>query len=195
MNSTLHEKHRDNLTMYVNDVIGLERDIVNAVEGQLEDDKVKSNPQLTPILKEIVSGAKTRIDLLQQLSEAEGGSFGATVKEAVMGVTGALAGIYGKLREHPVSRMVRDDRIAMNVVETSYAMLYTLALGIGHEKAAAIALSGLNAAPPLVLELTDLMPGIILRELSEDAPLQNATVQKTVVDAIHNAWGGDPGSV
>ncbi|MES2441155.1 MAG: hypothetical protein V4584_18980 [Verrucomicrobiota bacterium] len=190
MTTLIHEKHHASLTMYVNDVIALERDIINAIDGQLEDENVQAHALLTVILKEIVIGSELRIARLQQLSDAEGGSVGATVKEAVMGVAGSLAGIYGKLREHPVSRMVRDDRVAMNVLETSYAMLYTLALGIGDSRAAELALNGLNAAPPLVLKLTDLLPGIILRELSDDAPLQNATAEKTVIDAIHTAWRG-----
>lgn len=188
MNTLIHEKHRESLTMYVNDVIALERDIINAVDSQLEDSDVVAHPSLAVILKQIVAGSELRIAKLQELSAAEGGSMGASVKEAVMGVAGSLAGMYGKLREHPVSRMVRDDRVAMNVLETSYGMLYTLALGIGHAATAEVALGGLNAAPPLVLKLTDLLPGIILRELSQDASLQNGTVEKTVLEAIHNAW-------
>lgn len=174
--------------MYVNDVIGLERDVVNAIEGQLDDDRVKQHPALVRILSEISTGAKSRMETLKIISDELGGSVGAAIKEAAMSVTGVLAGIYGKLREHPLSRIVRDDRIAMNVTETSYAMLYTLALGVGHDRVASIALSGLNAAPPLVLKLTDILPGIILKELSEDAPLSNPAVEQVVVDAIRAAW-------
>ncbi|MEO5913400.1 MAG: hypothetical protein ABIS50_04150 [Luteolibacter sp.] len=188
--TTTHEKHHHSLTMYVNDVIALERDIINAIDGQLEDEKVKADIPLSLTLKEIVIGSELRIIRLQNLSYDEKGSAGAAVKEAVMGVAGSLAGFYGKLREHPLSRMVRDDRVALNVLETSYAMLYTLALGIGDSRAAELAAGGLYATPPLVLKLTHLMPGIILRELSDDAPLQNATAEKTVLDAIHQAWRG-----
>lgn len=174
--------------MYVNDVIGVERDIVNAIEGQLDDERVKSDAALVGVLNGIVAGGKSRIAQLKELSEAEDGSLGATVKEAAMSVTGALAGIYGKLREHPVSRMVRDDRIAMNVVETSYAMLYTFALGVGHQRCAELALGGLNAAAPQVLALTDVLPGVILREIAQDAPLVDPFVETKVIDAIHAAW-------
>jgi ferritin-like metal-binding protein YciE len=184
----MNEKHQDNLKMYVNDVIGLERDIVNAIDGQLEDDRVTTHSELTAILKEISAGGKSRIELLKVISDEEGGSVGATIKEAAMSVTGVLAGIYGKLREHPLSRIVRDDRVAMNVAETSYGMLYTLALGVGHARAAGVALAGLNSAPPLVLKLTDVLPGIILKELAEDAPLSDPNAEGTVLDAIHKAW-------
>lgn len=189
MNSTTPEKHQDSLKMYVNDVIGLERDVINAIEGQLGDDRVKAHPQLVQILQGIKAGAKSRSAILKEISEEEGGSTGAAIKEAAMSVAGALAGVYGKLREHPLSRIVRDDRVAMNVTETSYAMLYTLALGIGHDRTAEVALAGLNAAPPAVLQLTDILPAVILEELAADAPLANPDVETQVVDAIHQAWG------
>jgi len=188
MSTLINEKHQDNLKRYVNDMIGLERDIINAVESQLEDERVTAYSDLTAILQKIVAGAKSRQDALKVISEEEGGSVGAVIKEAAMSVTGALAGIYGKLREHPLSRIVRDDRMAMNMTETSYGMLYTLALSIGHGPCAQLALSGLNSAAPLVLELTDVLPQIILDELSEDAPLQNPDVADDVVDAIRHAW-------
>lgn len=188
MNEVLTEKQHDNLKMYVNDVIAVERDIVNAISGQLDDDRVKAHPQLTAVLRKAVQNGESRIVRLKEISEEEGGTVGAAIKEAAMSVTGVLAGIYGKFREHPLSRIVRDDRIAMNVTETSYAMLYTLALGTGHAKTADIALEGLNAAAPIVLELTDLLPGIIVEELSKDGPLENPDIEKTVVDAIHAAW-------
>ncbi len=186
----MNPKHQDNLKMYVNDVIGVERDIVNAIEGQLEDDRVKANPRLVTILSEIVADGKSRINRLKTISDEEGGSVGATIKEAAMSVTGALAGIYGKFREHALSRMLRDDRIAMNVVETSYAMLYTLALAVGHHRTADIAREGLDTAASQVLKLTDVLPGVILRELSDDAPLENTGAEKMVLTAIHEAWTG-----
>lgn len=188
MNELLTEKQHDNLKMYVNDVIAVERDIVNAIQGQLDDDRVKAQPHLVTVLRKAVAGGESRIARLKEISDEEGGSMGAAIKEAAMSVTGVLAGIYGKFREHPLSRIVRDDRVAMNVAETSYAMLYTLALGIGHVRTAEVALDGLNATAPLVLQLTDLLPGIIIDELSQDGPLENPEIERTVVDAIHSAW-------
>jgi len=191
MNSTIHEKHHDNFKMYINDVIGLERDILNAIGGQLEDDRVINRPGLAKVLREIIAHGEVRLAQLKAISEEEGGSVGAAVKEAVMSATGALAGLYGKFREHALSRMLRDDRIAMNVVETSYAMLYTLSLGIGHERAAKLSKEGLNAAAQQVLALTDLLPGLVISELKADAPLVNGNVEdleKEVLEAIHKAW-------
>lgn len=188
MNATIHEKHHENFKMYINDVIGLERDILNAIEGQLRDDRVIVHREFAGILREITAQGAVRLQELRAISEEEGGSLGATVKEAVMSATGVLAGIYDRMREHPLSRMLRDDRIAMNVVETSYAMLYTLSLGIGHVRAATLAKEGMNSAASHVLALTDLLPGLVLAELKADAPLEHPVSEKKVIDAIHKAW-------
>lgn len=182
------ENHQDSLKMYVNDVIGLERDVINAIEGQLQDARVKAHAELTGILQGIVAEGHARLEILKAISDEAGGSVGAAIKEAAMSVTGVLAGVYGKIREHPLSRIVRDDRVAMNVVETSYAMLYTLALAIGDQQTATVALSGLKAAAPAVLRLTDVLPAVVLEELAADGPLQNPGVADEVLDAIHQAW-------
>lgn len=184
----MNEKHHDNLKMYVNDVIGLERDIINAIESQLEDERVAAHVELTALLRQAVAEAKSRSESLKALSEAEGGSFGAAIKEAATSVTGALAGVYGKIREHSVSRMLRDDIIALNVTETSYTMLYTLALGVGHSGCADLALQGVKAAPPLIVKLTDLLPGIVLKDLADDAPLSNPVAESIVTAAVRDAW-------
>lgn len=184
----MNDKHHDSLKRYVNDVIGLESDIANAVAGQLADDRLDHHPGLADMLHEIVLGSEARIARLRSLSGEEGGKLGAAVKEAATTVTGILAGIYGRIREHPVSRMVRDDIIAMDVAATSYGMLRTLALAVGHEETGAIALEGLRAAPPRVLKLTDLLPGIVAAELAREAPLVNPDAARLANAEIRAAW-------
>lgn len=184
----MNEEHHKSLKQYVNDVIGLERDIANAVAGQIEDDNVKSQPELVTILREIVRGSEERIELFKALSDKEGGNLGAAIKEGVTAVTGVLAGLYGKVREHPVSRMVRDDIVALDVSAVSYSMLLTLGLSIGHRECAELAERGLVAAPPLIVKLTNLLPGIVANELAKDAPLSNPAAVQVAVEKIRDAW-------
>lgn len=132
-------------------MIGIERGITNAINLQIEDDWVKHFRELNMILAQVVSASDTRMELLEKLSDKEGGSLDASVKEGITAVTGTLAGIYGKIREHPVSRMVRDDIIALDVASVSYGMLLTLALSIGHEKCAELAARGIEETPPLII--------------------------------------------
>ncbi len=184
----MNEKHHDSLKQYVNDMIGLERDITNAIKLQTEDERVMQFGELKALLDEIVQASTARMELLKRLSDVEDGSFGAVVKEGFTAVTGTLAGIYGKMREHPVSRMVRDDIIALDVASVSYGMLLTLGLSIRHEECASLAGRGVEETPPLIIALTDLLPIIVAEELAADAPLVNPAAVKIASARIRDAW-------
>ncbi|RYD17878.1 MAG: hypothetical protein EOP88_24545 [Verrucomicrobiaceae bacterium] len=184
--TAMNEKHHSSLKQYVNDMIAVERDIANAVKLQTEDDRVTG--ELKTVLDQIIRLGESRQELLKKLSDDEGGSLGAAVKEGITAVTGTLAGIYGKLREHPVSRMVRDDIIALEVASVSYGMLLTLGLSIGHEESVAVAERGIAETPPLIIALTDLLPVIVGHELAEDAPLANPAAGQVAITKIRDAW-------
>jgi hypothetical protein len=183
----MNEKHIASLKQYVNDMIGLERDIVNAITIQREDDRVKSSSELKLVLDQVLQTSERRIGLLKDLTSAEDGAIGAALKEGITSITGLLAGIYGKVREHPVSRMVRDDVIALDVSSVSYGMLLTLGLSIGHEKCVAVAGSGVEETPPLIIALTDLLPIIVAGELAADAPLANPAGVQIAATRIREA--------
>lgn len=184
----MNEHHHKSLKQYVNDVIGLERDIANAIGLQVEDEKVKAYPELLALLQEAARGSDRRVELFKKLSEEEGGNVGAAIKESVMAVAGSLAGLYGKVREHPVSRMVRDDIVALDVAAVSYGMLLTLGLSIGHDECARLATEALGDCPPLIVKLTDLLPSIVAAELAQDAPLVNPAASQVAVERIRDAW-------
>ena len=184
----MNEKHLGSVKQYVNDMIGLERDITNAIKLQTADDRVSEFPELQAILSQVVKASEARLDMLKSLSDAEDGGLGAAFKEGITAVTGTLAGIYGKMREHPVSRMVRDDIIALDVASVGYGMLYTLGLSTGHEACAALAIRGVEETPPLIIALTDLIPVVVAKELADDAPLVNPAAVQVARTRIRAAW-------
>ncbi|MCW1923828.1 hypothetical protein OKA05_14770 [Luteolibacter arcticus] len=190
----MSEKHSDNIRQYVNDMIGLEADISKAIRGQLEDDRVRSVPQLVSLLDRIATASEGRLERLKAISKDEGGAFGSAIKEGVMTATGVLAGLYGKVREHPLSRMVRDDIIAQTTAATSYSMLLTLALSAGHSGCAALAEEGIKSCAPTVTLLTRELPEIVAHELAQDEPSANPAASQTALAAIREAWRSAPES-
>ena len=184
----MNEKHHASLKQYVNDMLALERAIANAVRGQLEDERVTAVSGLAGLLGEMAGGSESRIDRLKALSEAERGSVGAAIKETVTAVTGTLAGLYGKVREHPVSRMVRDDVVALNLSSTSYSMLLTLGLAVGHNGCATLAEEGLRATAKLLMKLTNMVPLVVAGELAEDAPLASPNAVQLAHAKLEEAW-------
>jgi hypothetical protein len=185
---TMDEKHQSSLKQYVNDMIGLERDITNAIKLQVEDERMKEFGELTIILDQIVLAGESRLEALKDLSSREDGTWGAVVKEGITAITGTLAGIYGKVRDHPVSKIVRDDIIALDATCVGHGMLLTLGLSIGHDECAAVAARGIEEIPPLIIALTDLLPVVVAGELAADAPLVNPAAVQVACAHIRDAW-------
>ncbi len=184
----MNEKHQDSLRQYVNDMIAVERDITNAIKVQIDDERVKEFAGLMEILDQAVQASESRLEALKRLSDQEAGSLGAAVKEGITAVTGTLAGIYGKIWEYPVSRMVRDDIIALDVASIGYGMLLTLGLSIGHDECSDLATRGIDQTPPLIIALTDLLPIIVAEELARDAPLVNPAAVQVACARIRGSW-------
>lgn len=182
------EKQDSVLRTYVNDMIALERDITNAIEGQHSDGHVGAKPDVQRLLVQIASRSAARRDALAEHSEVLGGGMGAAVKESVTAVTGVLASLYAKVRPHPVSRMLRDDVTALNLAATSYGMLYTTALAYGDETIAETALRHLDELPAQIMEISSLIPGVVVKELAKDDPSVNTGAAELASEAIEQVW-------
>lgn len=167
----MNHEQKSPVVLYVNDMIGVERDIINAISGQLEDDRFTAFPGLAAACRDMVEKGEERIGKLKEIADARGGEFGAKLKEGVMALTGTLAGIYGKLREHPVSRMVRDDVVALHVSFTAYGMLHTLAIATGDETVAEMAETALREIGATLPVIADFLPGIVVAEVSMDCEI------------------------
>ncbi|TLD68392.1 hypothetical protein FEM03_23100 [Phragmitibacter flavus] len=172
---------------YVNDMIAVERDIFNAISGQIADDKVKVHTEIHRMLSEIAAESEQRLAANEQLSERLHGKLGAVVKEAIAATTGVLAGIYGMVRKHPVSKMLRDDHVALNLAAVAYGMLYTTAVALDEDDVAAVALENLNSLPPRLILLSRAIPSIVVKELSHDYST-NFDAPAIATLAMEKAW-------
>lgn len=187
------ETHHESLIRYANDVIAMERDIVNATRTQLEDDRVRSHPELKALFLDIAVHADHRADVFEKLVREEGGSISGALKEGIAAVTGVVSGLYGMARIHPLSHMIRDNILAMDQASVSYGMLLTLAKAIRHTRCEELADSALNDCPEFVLRLTDLLPHMVVEELSDDAPVANALAAEEAGRRIRESWEANMG--
>jgi len=182
----------ETLLMYVNDVLALERLIKEAVAGQIKDDDVRADFETSALLEKIAACTGTRMNDLKELSEALGGGAGA-VKETVAAVAGVVAGLYDMVRKHPVFRMLRDDYTALALASTAYSMLYTTAVTLHSDQVAAVAKRGLCKVAPLVLQVSHLIPAVVVGELAKDHPDVNHAAIVMAREATEEAWspGGE----
>jgi hypothetical protein len=188
MNTEPEMRRHTILRGYVNDMIGLESDIAHAIKGQSADENVRSSPNIAALTKALADSSATRLAELRKRSEELDGKLGANIKEALTATTGTLASLYGKVRKHPVSKMLRDDVTALNLAATSYGMLYTTALAFNEDKVAETALESLNQLPAQIMQITALLPEIVVEELAADDPALNPEAADIAAEAIDQAW-------
>ena len=176
------------LRPYVNDMVALERDILNGLEKQKGDDRVKADLSTAALLQRIYGITRGHLLTLEEHSAAVGGESGTAIKEAVASVAGTVAGVYDLLRKHPVSRMLRDDYTALSLASVGYSMLYTSALALRDPALANVALRHLREKAPLVIELSDVIPRVVVQEIEAGNPSADASVIETVRSNIRQAW-------
>lgn len=188
MTTTSSDTHNDNLRMYVNDTAAMAKHIENAFDQQREDSDVQSHPEAHRLIERMHSTLLAQRKQMEVHAEAEGGGVGAAVKEAVTSITGAFAGLYGKVRKHPTSRILRDNYTALALACVAYEMLHTTALGLGKQALADTALKSLRELAPLIIAVTEIIPGVVLRELASDDPNIDTSVEIQARENALTAW-------
>jgi hypothetical protein len=184
--------NREALRPYVADMAAVEKHILEAIERQRNDDDIKQFPDAHQIISNIHSTLHRHVDSLEShLSGFQGGGVAGAVKETVTGVLGVFAGLYDKVRKDPASRALRDDYTALSLAAISYTMLHATALGLNQGTTAEIALSNLRELTPLLVELSKVIPNVVVKELSfEGYPIETGVGQKAA-QASHEAWSRD----
>ena len=179
----------ENLRPYVADMAAVEKHILEAVERQLGDDTTRKFPEALRLLQRTESTLRRHTQALEShVQQFDGGGLATTVKETVTGVLGVFAGLYDKVRTEPVSRMLRDDYTALNLAAVSLTMLHTSALALHHQPTADLALRHLRELAPLIMEVNEVIPQVVVRELTEEGKAYDSSLAQRAVRATQEAW-------
>jgi hypothetical protein len=180
---------REDLRPYVADMSAVITHIQQAVERQKNDDDFKQIPQALQIVTQLDTVLKSQAQtLLSHLEKFPGGGVAGAVKSTVTGVLGTVAGLYDKVRSETASRGLRDDYTALNLAAISYTMLHTSALTLGETATADLALRGLKEITPLIMQLTEVVPHAVVRELTAEGKTTDAAIVKRAIEATQEAW-------
>ena len=174
---------------YVNDMLAVEREIHQAFSRQKHDEHVKSYPAAYQVISRIEDTIDRHLVDLQSCQRRLG-TDESVVKTAVGSVLGFAAALYDKVRQDDqVSRMLRDDYTAVSFASVCYQMLHTTALAMRDAQTAELALRHLKSYTPLVVELTNVIPEVLLKELLAEGKI--AADQSVAREAVRNtreAW-------
>lgn len=184
--------NREEIRPYVADMAAVERHILEALQRQHKDDTFKDFPNALGLIDRLAGVLKTHVEGLEaHLGTLPGGGVAATVKETVTGVLGGLAGIYDKVRKDKVSRALRDDYTALSLAAVSYTMLHSTALGLHQGTTADIALRNLKEVTPFLVELSQIIPQVVLKELSFEGYDIDFSLSPQAVRATQEAWSSE----
>ncbi len=185
---TTSPEQTDNLRMYVNDTAAMAKHIEGAFDQQRKDEDVRSHIATHLLIESMHSTLAAQRTTMEKYAEEAGGGVGATLKEAVTTVTGALAGLYGKVRKHPLSRILRDNYTALSLACVAYEMLHTTALALRQKALADTALRHLGELTPLIMAVTRIIPEVVLEELAKDDASIDLSVAKQALENTLGAW-------
>ncbi len=175
------------LQMYVNDMLALQKHILEAVEHQYTDERVKADALTYDLVGKLKSRLTHQVGDLEGEVARIGSGVMATAKAAVTTALGALAGLYDKVRKDPLSRLLRDDYTALNMASFSYTQLHTTGLAFHDEPVAKLALQHLNELTPLIMHINEIIPHVVVKELQDEGPI-DASVAPTAVSNTQHAW-------
>jgi len=176
------------ITTYVSDMIAVEKEILSPVETQLADADIQSYPEAHTLLTKLQAVLKEHIDHLEHHLETLGGHPASGLKSAVSHVFGAAASAVQSVRKTKASKSLRDDYTAVSLACVAYEMLYTSSLVTRNETTGKIALQHLEDLTSIIMEISDIIPGAVVKELLELDPSLDGDVLNNVNSNISNAW-------
>jgi ferritin-like metal-binding protein YciE len=181
--------NREALRPYIADMAAVEKHILEALERQRNDDDIKQFPEAFQLVGRIEGVLRRHVEELEKHVEGfSGGGVATTLKEAVTGILGAVAGVYDKVRKDTASRALRDDYTALSLAAISYTMLHATALGLNQGMTAQIALSNLKDLTPLIVELSQVIPPVVVKELTLEGYSMEPGVGQQAARNTHEAW-------
>lgn len=183
-------KEQEELRGHISDGKAATDHILEAVRRQLEDDKMKQNPTANALVGRISQSLTAQSGSLQSQLERFGAPSTHPVKEAFSMITGAMAGLYDKVRPQSLSRMLRDDYTALSLAVVSNSMLHTTALAFGDQSAADVALSNMKQLSEFIIELGEAVLPAVEKELSEQFQVQTGASQ-TALTNVRRVWNKD----
>ena len=154
------------LQKHLNDMLGVEDHILKAIGRQRENEDVRNTVEANKVIIEIERVLKEHTAALENLVKGYGGK--SVLKDAVSEALGFVAGLYDKVREHTVSRMLRDDYTALSLAAMAYTALHTTGLAFKDRGVADLAERHLKDITPLLVEISKVLPHVVAKEVAEE---------------------------
>jgi ferritin-like metal-binding protein YciE len=180
------EKHT--LATYVSDMLALERHIAKPVEHQQNSSATANYATASTLINKIASVSQSHIAALEARLKDLGGNANHPLKAAWASLLGAGATAVGGSRKTKASKYLRDDHTALSLASIGYTMLYTTAVGLGDTATATLAKQHLADIAPIIMEISDGVPTVVLQELRDDGETVRPEAADMVARTLDEVW-------
>ena len=184
-------ERQDTLQQYVSDMLAVERHLLPALENQSQDDRYAPYPEARRLVQKIEATIRSHINGLERHLENLGGDAASPVKSAVTAAMGVAATLIENVRTDPVSKNLRDDYTALSLAAVGYTMLHTTGQALMDQTTADIAANYLMDYTPLIAEINEVIPMVVVSELRDETELLNPQAAVEAVRRTQQAWDGD----
>lgn len=176
------------LLQHVLDMLALDRHILGMTVQQLNDEEIAKYPRVKSVLEKI------HVTLVGQLSDltrqGEALSIGRErgIKGTITKMAGQLAEVAGRARRSKVSKALRDQYGSLNMAAVGYEMLHATSLTLNDSQTAEIALRHLTEIAPIIVQLNQVVPETVARELRDEGKQVDSVTARQAIDNINTAW-------
>jgi hypothetical protein len=178
------------LHKYTSDMMGIERHLLEIVGYQKSDGRMRDYMEAIDIVGKIQQVLQTHIRALEKyVEDLDVDTSESTLKKAGTKVSGMATGFYNLMRqEDSVSRNLRDDYAALHMAAISYTMLHSLALSHHDNALADISENNLRDITTLAIEMSRVIPAVLIKELSFEGKAPDITVIEKAIENTQAAW-------
>jgi len=155
------------LRQHAGEMLALERQILDALDGQVELEPVRRRPRTQNLIGRAAAVARKHYATLEQYEATVGAEPASPLRRAAESVAATLAGLGARVREDAVSRLLRDDYTALSLAAVSYIVLHTVGLALKDDRLAELSREHLRDLTPIIGEIGAAIPSLVALELAE----------------------------
>ena len=178
------------IATYLSDLLALERHMAAPIEQQTKSEDHQQYPEAARIFEKIKTITDNHIAALEAQLNTVGGHPASGIKSARSQLLGGGAAALNSARKTKVSKSLRDDYTALGLSSISYTMFHATALALGDTASANLAKRHLDDITPVIVEISRVIPFVVLGELQADGQSVQITAAQLTQAASADSWSG-----
>jgi len=187
LDATVAERSRE-LRRHLADLLGAQKHTLKVLRVQERDAGLIRFHDVSPLITAASQLLDSHVESTRDCLDDFGGAPGSFLRRMVTPLSGVVTGMFNRFRTEPVSRMLRDDVVALTLLAQGAGMLHATALAMGDFRVAAMAERQLRDLPLLVTRISDRIPGVVIEELEYDGMNIDTSAIPRAAATVKEAW-------